>query len=133
MLSIYVLIKPFSFFFKSAYGDVFKAKWKATGFVLAIKIMKDLKNGENIKKEIDILREHTQHPNIVGYYGCCFQESTLWVSAFLSSFSLFCLSVSIVSLSFFYLFIEILDKKRPILIKMKTPKICYLCLVRLDI
>eukprot|EP01103_Thecamoeba_quadrilineata_P006373 TRINITY_DN1609_c0_g1_i1.p1 TRINITY_DN1609_c0_g1~~TRINITY_DN1609_c0_g1_i1.p1 ORF type:complete len:748 (-),score=106.55 TRINITY_DN1609_c0_g1_i1:1445-3688(-) len=61
-----------------AYGDVYRACWRATGASLAIKIIREVKDGESLKKEIDFLRGFN-HVNIVGYYGCCYKDSKLWI------------------------------------------------------
>jgi serine/threonine protein kinase len=70
----------------SAYGSVYKAMHIGTGIILAIKavkIGKDKKMIDDIKSEIDMLKK-CKHSCIVGLYGCCFTDTELWVSKFLS-------------------------------------------------
>ncbi|KXS19828.1 kinase-like protein [Gonapodya prolifera JEL478] len=65
-----------------AFGSVWKAVLKSSGFVLAIKeIPVELESDRaSIKKEIDALKQ-ASHPNIVQYYGCIVvpAEQTVWI------------------------------------------------------
>ncbi len=93
-LSIYIYLSNLSihllpssllntFFFQSmnrAYGSVYKAKHKESGFTMAIKEIV-LSNADDLKKEIEILKK-CRHSNIVSYYGTCFppNKKSIWVS-----------------------------------------------------
>ena len=63
---------------EGSYGSVHKGLHKASGTIVAIKIVPI--NGEisALKKEISILKE-CRNPNIVGYIGSYIKESDLWL------------------------------------------------------
>eukprot|EP01102_Stenamoeba_stenopodia_P010751 TRINITY_DN3266_c0_g1_i1.p1 TRINITY_DN3266_c0_g1~~TRINITY_DN3266_c0_g1_i1.p1 ORF type:complete len:727 (-),score=146.31 TRINITY_DN3266_c0_g1_i1:37-2217(-) len=64
---------------EGAFGQVFRAKHKESGFVVAVKSMTladDQK--ESIKKETRILQK-CSHPNIVQYYGCFLKGDRIYL------------------------------------------------------
>jgi len=62
---------------RGAYGTVFKAVFKSSGFPLAVKRVVEEKNIQStIQKEVDILRK-LNHPYIVNYFGCLFGNQSL--------------------------------------------------------
>lgn len=63
---------------EGAHGAVWKANHRETGFVLAIKTVQVGTEGEDIKKEIDILKK-CRDDNIVNYYGCILQDTSIWI------------------------------------------------------
>ncbi|KAK9791184.1 hypothetical protein WJX73_010684 [Symbiochloris irregularis] len=65
---------------RGSYGSVFKAVVRATGEIVAIKIIDTAPEAEHkeIQKEIDMLRE-CQHPNIVRYLGSWQARNALWI------------------------------------------------------
>eukprot|EP01091_Cochliopodium_minus_P011563 TRINITY_DN3311_c0_g2_i2.p1 TRINITY_DN3311_c0_g2~~TRINITY_DN3311_c0_g2_i2.p1 ORF type:complete len:925 (-),score=275.28 TRINITY_DN3311_c0_g2_i2:403-3177(-) len=65
---------------QGAYGAVFKAVQRESGFVLAIKEISDIDplNAEDVQKEIEILKK-CKNTNIVCYYGTCDKEGKLWI------------------------------------------------------
>lgn len=69
----------FVFFFpKSAFGTVYRARHKQTGFVIAIKTLPSGDAPEVIEKEIAILRQ-CRDPNIVSYFGSNIKGNLLWI------------------------------------------------------
>ena len=68
---------------KGSFGEVFKARAKASSEIVAIKVIgldeqQDGQGTESIRREIQILRE-CQHKNIVRYYGSYIWQENLWV------------------------------------------------------
>eukprot|EP01102_Stenamoeba_stenopodia_P003992 TRINITY_DN14124_c0_g1_i1.p1 TRINITY_DN14124_c0_g1~~TRINITY_DN14124_c0_g1_i1.p1 ORF type:complete len:948 (-),score=229.86 TRINITY_DN14124_c0_g1_i1:61-2904(-) len=63
---------------EGAHGAVWKAIHKETGFVLAMKTVQVGTEGEEVKKEIDILK-NCRDQNIVQYYGSILQGSNIWI------------------------------------------------------
>ncbi|TPX70706.1 hypothetical protein SpCBS45565_g01565 [Spizellomyces sp. 'palustris'] len=66
---------------EGAFGAVFKAVLKQTGFVMAIKevLVGKLNDRESIQKEINMLRQ-CRHRNTVQYYGCCsVDDDSIWI------------------------------------------------------
>eukprot|EP01102_Stenamoeba_stenopodia_P013823 TRINITY_DN452_c0_g2_i1.p1 TRINITY_DN452_c0_g2~~TRINITY_DN452_c0_g2_i1.p1 ORF type:complete len:562 (+),score=122.74 TRINITY_DN452_c0_g2_i1:294-1979(+) len=63
---------------EGAFGVVFKAKLKETGFILAVKIMDVGDEKDDVMKEIKMLK-CCQHRNIVSYFGSCVQDEKLWI------------------------------------------------------
>jgi serine/threonine protein kinase len=63
---------------EGAYGSVYKAIHKDSGFVLAIKMILLGKNQGDVKKEIDILKR-CSHENIVRYFGSSTHDNYLWI------------------------------------------------------
>ncbi|RKO85967.1 kinase-like domain-containing protein, partial [Blyttiomyces helicus] len=63
-----------------AFGSVFKAVVKETGFVVAIKevLVGKLNDRDTIQKEINMLRQCTNR-NTVQYYGCCSVDDSIWI------------------------------------------------------
>eukprot|EP00040_Diaphanoeca_grandis_P032970 m.200843 g.200843 ORF g.200843 m.200843 type:complete len:825 (-) comp32777_c0_seq1:194-2668(-) len=52
------------------YGEVFKARHKRTGELTAVKVLELIEDEEEeIKVEVDVLRQHTNHPNITTFFG----------------------------------------------------------------
>lgn len=52
------------------YGEVYKARHKRTGELTAVKVLELIEDEEEeIKVEIDVLRLHTNHPNITTFFG----------------------------------------------------------------
>lgn len=52
------------------YGEVFKARHKRTGELTAVKVLELIEDEEEeIKVEVDVLRNHTNHPNITTFFG----------------------------------------------------------------
>lgn len=63
---------------EGAFGVVYKAKLKETGFILAVKIMDVGDEKDDVMKEIKMLK-CCQHRNIVSYFGSCVQDEKLWI------------------------------------------------------
>ncbi|KAJ3133340.1 hypothetical protein HDU90_006289 [Geranomyces variabilis] len=66
---------------EGAFGAVFKAVMKQTGFVMAIKeiLVGKLNDRNSIQKEINMLRQ-CRHRNTVQYFGCCnVDEDSIWI------------------------------------------------------
>ncbi|KAJ3003573.1 hypothetical protein HKX48_001697 [Thoreauomyces humboldtii] len=66
---------------EGAFGAVFKAVFKQTGFVIAIKeiLVGKLNDRNSIQKEIDMLRQ-CRHRNTVQYFGCCnVDDDSIWI------------------------------------------------------
>jgi len=67
---------------EGSFGVVWKAVHKDTGFPLAAKIVslgeRDSTQNDQIKKEMEILKR-CNNPNIVSYFGCCWNNSDLWI------------------------------------------------------
>ncbi|KAI9137640.1 kinase-like domain-containing protein [Paraphysoderma sedebokerense] len=69
------------FTFYSAFGAVYRAVLKQTGFVLAIKeirMSRAQKEQTTIEKEINMLKKCV-HRNTVQYYGCCRKDDAIWI------------------------------------------------------
>ncbi len=70
------------FLFCSAFGKVYKANHKDTGFVMAIKCINmegtSLKESKQILKEIDVLKK-CRSEHVVSYFGSCLRKNCLWV------------------------------------------------------
>lgn len=67
-----------------AYGAVYQARHKGSGFLLAIKEIQVVegKFSEELKNEIEILKK-CRHKSVVSYFGSCPQKNKIWVSALL--------------------------------------------------
>ncbi|KAI8910040.1 kinase-like domain-containing protein [Powellomyces hirtus] len=65
---------------EGAFGSVYKAILKQTGFVLAVKQIATSKSGQRevIQKEIDLLRQ-CSHRNVLQYYGCVPVGDAMWI------------------------------------------------------
>ncbi|KAI8585657.1 kinase-like domain-containing protein [Geranomyces variabilis] len=65
---------------EGAFGSVYKAVLKQTGFVMAIKQIATTKpdQKEAIRKEIDLLRQ-CSHRNVLQYYGCLPTSEQMWI------------------------------------------------------
>ncbi|KAJ3429067.1 sterile20-like kinase isoform b-related [Anaeramoeba flamelloides] len=65
---------------KGSYGSVYKARQKATGEIVAIKMisLEEDEGLDDIKIEIEILKK-CKHKNIVKYIGTYFKKDTLWI------------------------------------------------------
>ncbi|KAL6077453.1 Serine/threonine-protein kinase svkA [Balamuthia mandrillaris] len=65
---------------EGAYGIVYRAEYKNTGFILAAKVLpqRDEKEFQNMKKEINILKK-CGHECIVQYYGCATTDDAVWI------------------------------------------------------
>ena len=63
---------------EGAYGSVYKALHKASGLIVAIKILPTSGDTKSIKHEISILRD-CRSPYIVSYYGSYLKDSKLWL------------------------------------------------------
>ncbi|KAI9011455.1 Mst1 kinase [Gaertneriomyces semiglobifer] len=65
---------------EGAFGSVYKAVLKQSGFVLAIKqIHADrVTERETIQKEIDLLRQ-CRHKNVLQYYGSVLVDNAIWI------------------------------------------------------
>eukprot|EP01117_Protostelium_nocturnum_P007038 TRINITY_DN2523_c0_g1_i4.p1 TRINITY_DN2523_c0_g1~~TRINITY_DN2523_c0_g1_i4.p1 ORF type:complete len:1020 (+),score=365.09 TRINITY_DN2523_c0_g1_i4:65-3124(+) len=63
---------------QGAYGSVFKALQKETGYVLAIKQVPAGDTPEDIEKEIAVLKR-CKDTNIVSYLGCFTRDGKLWI------------------------------------------------------
>ncbi|KAJ3159798.1 hypothetical protein HDU86_001450 [Geranomyces michiganensis] len=65
---------------EGAFGSVYKAVFKQSGFVMAIKQIATSKPGqqETIQKEIDLLRQ-CSHRNVLQYYGCLPTPDAMWI------------------------------------------------------
>ena len=57
---------------------MYKALHKASGLIVAIKILPTNGDTKNIKREITILRD-CKSPYIVSYYGSYLKENNLWL------------------------------------------------------
>lgn len=58
-----------------AFGCVHRAKYKPTGFELAVKVIRiGAENYDDVAKEINLLKQ-LNHKNIVRYYGTFFSNS----------------------------------------------------------
>lgn len=73
---------------KRAFGKVYQAKHKDTGFVMAIKCVPidgpSYKLSKHIMKELEVLKT-CRSDHIVSYYGSCLRQSSIWVC--ISSYS----------------------------------------------
>lgn len=66
-----------------AYGSVYRSVHKASGFLVAIKLVPCTNaQGTDIEKEIEVLKK-CRDPNIVSYFGCCIKDKNLWVCRFI--------------------------------------------------
>ena len=55
---------------EGTYGEVYKGRQKGTGDIAAIKVMDAvLDKEEDIKAELSVLENYSNHPNIVTFYG----------------------------------------------------------------
>jgi len=64
---------------EGAYGSVYRSIHKASGFLVAIKLVPvSNKQGTDIEKEIEVLKK-CRDPNIVSYFGCCIKDRNLWI------------------------------------------------------
>ena len=63
---------------EGSYGEVYKARNKKTGKIVAVKIVPTSGEIESLKREIRILKE-CDSPFIVKYYGSYFKENYLWL------------------------------------------------------
>ncbi|KAJ3175025.1 hypothetical protein HDU87_006559 [Geranomyces variabilis] len=65
---------------EGAFGSVYKAVLKQTGFIMAIKQIATTKpdQKEAIRKEIDLLRQ-CSHRNVLQYYGCLPTSDQMWI------------------------------------------------------
>jgi serine/threonine protein kinase len=66
---------------QGAYGAVYKATHRATGFVLAVKEIGGAANGaefDDIKKEMEILKK-CKNTRICGYFGTAVKGDNLWI------------------------------------------------------
>ena len=65
-----------------AWGTVYKAIHKKSGYIMAIKSMPFDVNSEaatNLRKEINVFK-HCDHPNVVRYFGCYdYGEDSIWL------------------------------------------------------
>lgn len=63
-----------------AYGVVYKATVRETGFVVAVKLLpiSSKKERDQVSAEISVL-DRARHPNVVRYYGSFFGEDCVWV------------------------------------------------------
>ena len=61
-----------------AFGVVYRATIKESGFVIAIKQVHVGSRSDGIEKEIEMLR-NCRHPNIVQYFVCSFVDDSIWV------------------------------------------------------
>jgi serine/threonine protein kinase len=63
----------------SAYGSVYLANHKESGFELAIKVVLVTEQGKSVlAKEIDVLKKCKSN-NILSYYGMCSRARDCWV------------------------------------------------------
>ena len=60
-----------------AFGEVYKGKHIDTGFVLAVKVIPSKGSGEEIKNEIELMRQ-CRNANVVSYYGTCTSDGNIW-------------------------------------------------------
>ncbi|KAI8826612.1 kinase-like domain-containing protein [Fimicolochytrium jonesii] len=65
---------------EGAFGSVYKALLKESGFVLAVKQIQTAKPGQrdDIQKEIDLLKQ-CSHRNCLQYYGCVPVGEAMWI------------------------------------------------------
>lgn len=61
-----------------AFGAVYEARFKQTGFVMAVKVIEIGKDTTAIAKEVDLLKR-VNHANTVRYYGSCVSGNDIWV------------------------------------------------------
>ena len=55
---------------EGTYGEVYKGRHKDTGDIAAVKVIDAvLDKEEDIKAELSVLEKHSNHPNIVTFYG----------------------------------------------------------------
>ena len=62
----------------SSYGTVFKARYIKKNRLVAIKIVNDIQDREDITKEINILKD-CKSDYIIRYYGSYYKDDNLWV------------------------------------------------------
>ena len=64
----------------SSFGEVFSARRKSDGLVVAVKKIEVENNvvSNNLEREIDILRD-CHHPNVVNYYTSFRHKHYMWV------------------------------------------------------
>lgn len=63
-----------------AFGVVYRAVHKETGFQIAIKIIKGGGNDPDIKREIELMRQ-LRNSNTVSYYGIYVRGDDIWSTA----------------------------------------------------
>lgn len=66
----------------SSYGTVFKARYIKKNRFVAIKIVNEIQDREDITKEINILKD-CKSDYIIRYYGSYYKDDNLWVCWFL--------------------------------------------------
>lgn len=64
------------------YSEVYTAKHNKKNMVVAMKITDNIWNRKDrLLLEIDILRHHSQHPNIIKFHGCFLKRRQLTLTA----------------------------------------------------
>lgn len=64
---------------EGAFASVYKGVFMSTGAVMAIKVIENIEDDAELKREIDILKK-CSHPNIISYYGTASGEhGELWI------------------------------------------------------
>lgn len=63
---------------EGSFGSVYKAIHKQTGMPLAVKIIQDVENADDIKNEIDILKK-CKHSCVVNLYGTVRNDNDIWI------------------------------------------------------
>ncbi|KAJ3602792.1 hypothetical protein NHX12_030540 [Muraenolepis orangiensis] len=64
---------------RRSYGSVFKAHFKETGEIVAIKQVPVESDLQEIIKEISIMQQCCKSPHVVRYYGSYFKNTDLWI------------------------------------------------------
>ena len=64
---------------EGAFASVYKGVHNTSGMVLAIKVLSEIEDPDELKREIDILKQ-CSHPNIISYFGTCeAKDNTFWI------------------------------------------------------